>query len=367
MSRTCSRCGSHIPEGHVICPTCGAPVPKSSQYVRCSHCHRRVPAHLAVCPHCGRELKPWRVDKWVAVISLLFLFGLWLFFGNGLHVLGETRSALAALLPPRITPVTQEVASVATATPTMIPATATPVIPTATLAPVDTPIVEPTATATTTSEQPATATETPTPTTTPTPTPKPQPDVYVVKAGDTLSGIAEQVDRTVAALAAYNKIKDPTSIRVGQELRIPPADYTPPTPTPKRPTKTPTPRPTATPSITLAAPALLSPGDTTPFHGQDALIELVWQALPTGIPAGAEYVVRIGVKVGENQVDWRLTEPTGNSTHYRVPAWLFGQAPQQFGRAYVWYVQVGRVTRDGDDVQIIPISHPSEHRVFYWN
>jgi murein DD-endopeptidase MepM/ murein hydrolase activator NlpD len=189
----------------------------------------------------------------------------------------------------------------------------------------------------------------------------------VVKAGDTLSGIAEQVDRTVAALAAYNKIKDPTSIRVGQELRIPPADYTPPTPTPKRPTKTPTPRPTATPSITLAAPALLSPGDTTPFHGQDALIELVWQALPTGIPAGAEYVVRIGVKVGENQVDWRLTEPTGNSTHYRVPAWLFGQAPQQFGRAYVWYVQVGRVTRDGDDVQIIPISHPSEHRVFYWN
>jgi len=191
--------------------------------------------------------------------------------------------------------------------------------------------------------------------------------VYVVKPGDTLSGIAEKVERTVAALAAYNKITDPTSIQVGQELRIPPADYVPPTPTPRRPTKTPTPTPTATPSITLPAPVLLSPGDTTPFQGQNSLIELVWQALPTGIPAGAEYVVHVGVKVGDNQVDWRLTEPVGSNTRFHVPAWLFGQAPQQFGRTYVWYVQVGYVTRNGDKVQITPISQPSEHRVFYWN
>ena len=182
-----------------------------------------------------------------------------------------------------------------------------------------------------------------------------------------MSGIAQKVDRTVTALAAYNKIKDPTSIQVGQKLRIPPADYIPPTPTPKRPTKTPTPTPTATPSITLPAPVLINPGDASSFAGKEALIELVWQPLQTGIPAGAEYVVHIGVQVGPNQFDWRLTEPVGDKTSFLVPPWLFGQAPQQYGRAYLWYVQVGMVTHNGDQVQIVPISQPSEQRKFFWN
>jgi len=171
----------------------------------------------------------------------------------------------------------------------------------------------------------------------------------------------------VAALAAYNKIKDPTSIQVGQKLKIPPSDYVPPTPTPKRPTKTPTPTPTATPSITLSAPQLLTPGDEAGFSGEKAFIVLTWQPLQSGIPAGAEYVVHIGVKVGEDQVDWRLEEPVGANTQYRVPAWLFGQAPQQFGRAYEWFVQVAMVTHNGDQVQMTPISHPSEQWTFYWN
>jgi len=191
--------------------------------------------------------------------------------------------------------------------------------------------------------------------------------VYVVKAGDTLSGIAQKVDRTVEALSAYNKITDPTSIQVGQKLKIPPADYVPPTATPKRPTKTPTPTPTATPSITLPAPILSSPGDNSSFGGKEALIELIWQPLPTGIPAGAEYVVAIGVQVGPDQVDWRLIEPVGASANFHVPEWLFGQAPQEFGRAYVWYVQAAMVSRNGDEVQTIPISQPSESRKFYWN
>ncbi len=406
MSQTCSRCGSKIPEGHAICPTCGARAPKATKYVRCSHCLHRAPAGLTVCPHCGRELKPWRADKWVLAFSLLALLALWLFFGNGFEIVGKTGQALSALLPPRMTPVTQ--AAVATPIQTATPLPPTLVVPTATVGPTATamatatvvatatPTIEPTEapTATPTATAAATdaavtptptarasATPSPTPTTTPTPTPtasptatatvtptpKPQPDVYVVQTGDTLSGIAQKVNRTVAALSAYNKITDPTSIQVGQKLKIPPADYTPPTATPKRPTKTPTPTPTATPSITLPAPILSSPGNNSAFNGQKALIELVWQPLSTGIPAGAAYVVHIGVQVGADQVDWRLIEPVGDRTSFRVPEWLFGQAPQEFGRAYVWYIQAAMVSGSGDQMQMIPISQPSEFRKFYWN
>lgn len=191
--------------------------------------------------------------------------------------------------------------------------------------------------------------------------------MYVVKAGDTLSTIAAQVDRTIVALAAYNNIKDPTTIQVGQTLKIPPADYVPPTPTPKRPTKTPTPTATATPSITLPAPQLINPGPNAAFNGENALIELIWQPLPSGLPAGAQYVVHIGVQVGpgSEDIDWRLSEPVGNATSFYVPAWLFGQAPQAYGRAYMWFVQVAVVTDNG--VPTIPISQPSETRKFFWN
>ena len=392
-SQTCSRCGSKIPEGHVICPTCGAPAPKSGRYVRCSHCKRRAPAGLTVCPHCGRELKPWRADRWVAGFSIVVLLVLWLVFGQGVHILARTGDALTGLLPPRITPVIEEVAAApATATPvptateqptavlqptattttlpsptpspaaTAVEATDTP-SPTSTPTTTATPKATPTPTATATPEP----TETPTPTATATPTATPEPDVYVVKAGDTLSTIAQKVNRSVAALAAYNNIKDPTTIQVGQKLKIPPEDYVPPTPTPKRPTKPPTPTPSPTPSISLPAPQLVNPGENAAFNGENALIELIWQPLP--LPDGAEYVVHIGVQTGPGpkDIDWRLAEPVGAKTSFYAPAWLFGQAPQQFGRAYLWYVQAAYVIRNGDQMQFIPISQPSEIRKFFWN
>ncbi len=401
-TQTCSRCGSKIPEGHVICPVCGASASKRRDYVRCSHCLHRAPAELTLCPHCGRELKPWRADKWVAAGSLIILLGLWLMFGNGLALLGQAGNALGQLLPPPVTPVTDVVAlapaatatqpsptptdtlsPTATATATFAPtATFTPIItpteqpPTAaplatstisaTLA-AQTPTITPTQAVTPTSTSTPTATVTPTSTPSPTLTPTASPDVYVVKAGDTLSTIAAQVDRTIAALAAYNNIKDPTTIQVGQTLKIPPADYVPPTPTPKRPTKTPTPTATPTPSITLPAPHLVNPGPNAAFNGENALIELIWQPLPTGLPAGAQYVVHVGVQVGPgaDDIEWRLIEPVGDATSFYVPAWLFGQAPQAFGRAYPWFVQVAVVTENGD--HFIPISQPSEIRKFFWN
>jgi LysM repeat protein len=47
------------------------------------------------------------------------------------------------------------------------------------------------------------------------------PSVYVVRAGDTLSGIAEKFDVTTAELQAANGIEDPDYIHVGQELSVP--------------------------------------------------------------------------------------------------------------------------------------------------
>ena len=47
------------------------------------------------------------------------------------------------------------------------------------------------------------------------------PSEYVVGAGDSLAGIAQQFNTTVAAVAAANAISDPSKIFVGQRLVIP--------------------------------------------------------------------------------------------------------------------------------------------------
>ena len=57
---------------------------------------------------------------------------------------------------------------------------------------------------------------------TPQPTPAPSNDtIYVVKAGDTLSGIASKYGTTYQTLAAYNNISNPNLIYVGQQIKIP--------------------------------------------------------------------------------------------------------------------------------------------------
>jgi LysM repeat protein len=62
----------------------------------------------------------------------------------------------------------------------------------------------------------------PTPQPTPVPTAAPTPITYTVKSGDTLSAIAGRHGTTVAAIVALNGITDPSRLRVGQVLQIPP-------------------------------------------------------------------------------------------------------------------------------------------------
>lgn len=63
---------------------------------------------------------------------------------------------------------------------------------------------------------------------------KPAPVTYTVKSGDTLSKIAAKYNTTVDILAAYNGIKDPNKIYVGQVIKIPVPNTTS-TSTPSKP------------------------------------------------------------------------------------------------------------------------------------
>lgn len=74
---------------------------------------------------------------------------------------------------------------------------------------------------------------TPTPTRVPTPTPTPLPQTYTVQSGDTLALIAERFNVTIEDLAAKNGILDPNNIFAGQKLELPQPDerVTPAAPT----------------------------------------------------------------------------------------------------------------------------------------
>ena len=69
-------------------------------------------------------------------------------------------------------------------------------------------------------------TPTPSPTESPSPSPSPSgspevPKTYVVRSGDTLSGIALSLDISMADLIALNGITDPNKIKPGQVLKLP--------------------------------------------------------------------------------------------------------------------------------------------------
>ena len=65
---------------------------------------------------------------------------------------------------------------------------------------------------------------TPTATPVPRPTPTPTPVVYTVQAGDTLSGIAARFGLTLEQLVQANRLVDPDSLQIVQQLTIPPSE-----------------------------------------------------------------------------------------------------------------------------------------------
>lgn len=411
----CKRCGAPLLQGVILCPECGARQRRRVNTVRCASCRKTIPLELTVCPHCGRNVRPAgpRLGLWLAALVAIVLLSLWglgkLPIARVVEEVTAVRQQVAGLvqvLGPASTPTPAQPESVMTPTllalitetpapteppptPTSIPeATPTPLAETA-----ETP--EPTAEETETASpdvatetpqaeaassptaQP-TATLTPAPTATPSPAPSPTPTrtptarptasgttTYRVQSGDSLSSIAARFGITWEELAAANGLNSRSVLRVGQELIIPIGGSLPPTATATpRPTATAAP-PTPTPQPQLTAPALIIPEDRVRFDGgAGALIELTWQPV-AGMQPGDEYQVTlrwIDDYGTPQQYLWRRT-----TTGSLVPSGLFAQARQP-ERQYTWYIEIVRVTTDGQGGErVIPLSPPSQLRIFYWH
>ena len=257
---------------------------------------------------------------WMAFIGIVLVL-----------LLGCTRNQQEPTVPP---PRGTSAVSVRASTP----------VPTATLPPATTTsptdkMAAPSPTATATAAKPK---ETPTPSV-----------VYVVEKGDTLSGIARKFSISVNDILAINNIDDPSKIRTGQSIAIPPgaqllpptptaaateaptivqppptATPVPPTATPEPPTPTPTPAP-PTPTPTPAFEFRLAGTAYFPNCGLTSIKGYVRDASGNGM---ANYQVRVGVVGG----DWYARPNPATQGDGFWDAILDGQA--KAGRWYCYVV-----------------------------
>lgn len=414
----CKRCGTPLHLGVVICPECGARQRRQSSSVRCASCRRRVPVSLSVCPHCGRDVRPagprWGI--WLAVGIAMVLMVLW---GLGklpleqtgqdivgikakisglVQVLGPAPTAgqpegkpqviarATVAVSPTLSAVEEQPGAVSEAelavsavdteeaTPepfatevVAVPIEAPPsgaqtITATVTVVPTLAPTSAPTPTAT---AVPPTATQpAPTATATAARAPGSQANTYRVRAGDTLSGIAQQFKVSLDALLAANRITAATTLRIGQELVIPGAGV-PPAPTATRkPQATAIPTtPPPTPLPYLPVPMLNTPGDQASYTGDRAQIFLAWDAVPGMIADDRYQVVIRWIEQGALQ---EKSDLFTTATSIQVPPWLWGRADQP-ERRYQWFVRTVRLTTDGQGGElVIPLSPASQTRTFYW-
>jgi LysM repeat protein len=149
----------------------------------------------------------------IIVIIIVLLLANSLVFGNIAALLftagGEAAGRITATRVPQPT---------ATPQPTLPPPSPTPV-PTGTATPSITPTSGPTATPTSTATRSLSSYPTYAPVGTG--TPLKYPFVYAVKAGDTLSGLADRFGVPRTKLMAANGLQDSNLIRIGQVLIIP--------------------------------------------------------------------------------------------------------------------------------------------------
>ncbi len=353
---------------------------------------------MTVCPHCGRNLVPAgpRWALWLPLGLLLIFVAYWgrdrLPTDQIKQRAATAQSELASMirLPDLITP---------TITPTsgLAVARLTPFMPTPSRTPTATPSPWPTAT----------------PSPTPTPTATGGAREYIVQPGDSLALIGDKLDLPWRTIAALNGLTEYSLLRPGDKLRLPtltpaptpratptsPATATPsptaspalvatagmpaspgltPSPTATAtptasPTETPRPAPTRPPAPTatatntpapqLAAPVLTNPGNQTPYSGENTQIVLEWQS-PDGLPRGAVYRLTITWVEKGAPITWSWDTTT---TSLYVARWLWQRADQP-ARQYTWWVQIVQLATDGKGGErVIPLSPPSEKRMFSWN
>lgn len=204
----------------------------------------------------------------------------------------------------------------------------------------------------------------PTPTAGPTPTPDPEqptetPSPYIlhtVRAGDTLSTLAEQYGVSMEAIRAANELPaNSQHIVVGYALVIP---RNTPTPTPPPVAEV---APTPTPAMGYPAPAMLHPRDTASFVGPDAVIVLQWASV--GILEDREYYqVELIIPTDDGS---RTEQVVTRSTAWRVPGELFPPETVE-DRTFSWRVFVARQVTGADSASYKVISQAARRRTFTW-
>jgi len=185
--KKCSRCGTELLTGQLVCPHCGKHQRRPRQ-VRCRHCGTVSSRTFLVCPGCGESLRqdwlrPLLVGGGlVLALAVVLIVGPWLLRGLGQFQPSRaisTVQAMASEVPvfvevPTLTPsLTPSVTPTPTSTPTSTPTPTVTPSPTLTPTPTETPSPTPTETASPTPTRtrlPATPTALPTETVTPLPT-----------------------------------------------------------------------------------------------------------------------------------------------------------------------------------------------------
>jgi LysM repeat protein len=207
----------------------------------------------------------------------------------------------------------------------------------------------------------------PPPTPTPGPTPTLEPGVptataapfllHTVRAGDTLSTIAEQYGVSMDAIRTANDIPaGDEAIQVNQVLTIPQSTPTPQPETVVSATSTP-----ASGTSQYPAPAILYPPNGQVFSGPNALIPLQWASV--GILDDLEYYQVELLPPGADEGDAVYAQM--KSTLWRVPDELLPvDEPGEF--VFWWRVQVVRQLSEEADSAYRAISPLLPPRSFGW-
>lgn len=200
----------------------------------------------------------------------------------------------------------------------------------------------------------------------PTPTASPQPtatlsdvektDVacetinYTVSANDTLSGIADTYDVSMATIREYNALLNDT-VYEGQTLVIPLCLREP----------TPGPTPTSTPLPPYPSPNLLLPADGTSFTEETDSVTLQWAAVGE-LDANEAYAVKITDLTSENKES--IIEYVNETSFILQPSMLTSEGQSHIFR---WSVYIARQIGSDEDNENWEIAgEESQERVFSW-
>ncbi len=185
---------------------------------------------------------------------------------------------------------------------------------------------------------------------------------YVVRPGDSLSGIAARFNVSMAAIMEVNGITNPDALQEGQELVIPGVSPSTETPGIGGP-----PTPTIPSQFCYSAPVPLAPANDWQFRDQDAEGPILLNWLSVGLLAEDEwYSVTVLYVAGDESAGQEIFDFT-KATSYRIPSEMRPPVEAE-SRLFQWRVGVVRLVKNDPEgsPDVVPIAEQSEARSFYW-